>query len=234
VNKKPGRGRCCLAAWSVEQYGETRRILQSKIQKFVFVSLLNALALSMSCTLSAKPDKKSTLISLGWRSNAAYSKLLAPPVSVNGYYVRPPLGFTFQKKQILSDAKIGYQCDWHGPTRADGTRPRFVLAVFNLRPGAVSQEDAEASLNSGLDAMNTDVKHYVHTDPEHGKANGMGFVRAYWKRDPNDPDDGKRFHGFQYEYVQGATSIVIIGSDVEPHDRSTLDLLEAAALTFHK
>ena len=107
------------------------------------------------------------------------------------------------------------------------------MAVFKALPG-VTQGNAKDWLNTGLDAMSRNKWHYIHTDIENGSVNGMDFVRAYWKRDPNDPDEGKRFHGFQYQYVQGAIAITIIGNDVEPHYKSTLDLMEAAALTFHK
>ena len=209
-------------------------VLQSVIQRVLIVFLFNVLMLGVSGTSSAKPNHKSIASPSAWRSNVAYSKQLASPVSVGEYYVRPPLGFTFEKKQLTGDAKTGEQYDWHGPAGPDGTRPRFVIAIFKLRPGAINQYDVETWLSSNLEAMNKNEKHYVHTGIEQGKVNGISFARAYWKRDPNDPDDGKRFHGFQYEYQQGAISLTIIGDDVEPHYKSTLDLLEAAALTFHQ
>ena len=211
-----------------------KTILKATIRKVLFISLLNALVISTSCTISAQPNKKPSNSSLGWRSNPTYSRQLAPAVKVDSFYISPPAGFTFQKKQSQNNVKLTTEYDWRGPAGPDGTKPRLVVVIFKLLPGAVDDRTAEEQINSGLDAMSNGEKHYIHTGIEHGKVNGMSFVRAFWKRDPNDPDEGKRFHGFQYQYAQGSTSVSIIASDVEPHYKTTLDFLEAAALTFHK
>jgi len=187
-----------------------------------------------NCISSAKPSGDPTRSSSEWRSNPAYAKRLAPAVKVDVYYISPPLGFTLQKKHLRSDVSITDQYDWRGPAGADGTKPRLTIAIFKMLPGVINQKDAGEWLESGLEAMNTREKHYVHTGAEDGKVGGMSFARAYWKRDPNDPNEGRRFHGFQYQYSQSTTSISIIGDDIEPHYKSTLDLMEAAALTFHK
>lgn len=198
--------------------------------KSVFVSLLTALVISANCISAAKPIMKG----LVWRSNPAYSKQLDAKAKVENFYVSPPTGFMLRHKTIQSDTEIANQYSWTGPIRADGTQPRFTVVVHRMQPGVVDNESAKKMLKERLDSTNTAEKHYLHTNIQNGKIGGMNFVRAYWKRNPNDTDSGKRFRGFQYISSQGRTVISIVGDDVEAHYKSTLDLLEAAALTFHR
>ena len=202
-------------------------------KRILIASLLSAVVVGTSCISLAKTNAKPADSSTPWRSNPAYAKQLAAPVKVDGFYVSPPAGYVLEHKQHRTNVNIIDQYDWRG-ANPPGTKSRFTVAVFNLLPGVVNTRNAEESLDNDLNAMHSGKTPYLHTDIQHGKVGSINFVRSYWKRDPNDVAEGKMFHGFSYEYLEGDTNIRIIGEDVEPYHKSTLDLMEASALTFHK
>lgn len=186
------------------------------------------------CFTSAEPKKSASTSSADWRPNPAYLKQLVSPVKVGMYNVSPPAGFTLEHKQRQNATATEDRYTWRGNIRADGTDPKFIVSLFELKPGVTKNQTAEESLSSNLDAMHSNEKPYVHTSIQSGRVSGLSFVRAYWKRDPSDTSNGKKYHGFSYQYQQGATTIVIIGEDTEPYQKDTLDLMESAALTLHK
>jgi hypothetical protein len=200
------------------------------------MSLLSAVAISITGTGLAKTDNRPAASSTVWRSNPAYANQLAAPVKVDEFYIKPPVGYTLElnNSKYVKDGDVGDQYKWRGPAGPDGTRPSLDVVVFHVKPGFTNTLGATEHLNLGLDGMNGSNKHYIHTDTQNGTISGQNFVRAYWKRDPSDTNAGKRYHGFQYSYAQSKIFVSILGEDVEPHYKSTLDLLEASALTFHK
>lgn len=200
----------------------------------LFASLLSIVAISTTCISLAKTDRKPSTSPTTWHSNSTYANQLSEPVKVDQFYMKPPVGYALDHKQIQNSKNIADEYNWRGPAGPDGTKPRLVVAVFKLRPGFVNNQSAEKVINLGLEGLSSSTKHYVHTDIQNGKVAGLDFVRAYWKRDPNDTNEDRRFHGFQYVYSQDNLSVTIIGEDIEPHYKSTIDLLEASALTFHK
>ncbi len=221
------------STWPVTVFVKQREsTLQGTIHKVPLVFLFSVLVINTSCISSAQPNKQSAASSLTWRTNPAYAGQLASVIKVDEFRISPPAGFTLQKKQFHDSTNVGDRFDWQGRTRTDGTRPRFVVMVRKALPSVNFRQSAEEQLKHGLDSAIEN--HYIHTPIEHGKVNGMSFVRAYWKPDPRYQGKGKRYHGFQYMYSQGATTVSIVGDDVEQHYQSTHDLLESAALAFHK
>lgn len=186
------------------------------------------------CFTSAEPKKAAPTSSADWRPNPAYAKQLATPVKVGAYSVSPPVGFTLEHKQRQNATVTEERYTWKGYTRADGTEPKFIISLFQLMPGVTKNQTAEESLSSDLNAMRSGEKPYVHTSIQSGRVSSLSFVRAYWKRDPNDTAEGKKYHGFSYQHMQGPMTVVVIGEDTEPYQKDTLDLMEDAALTLHK
>jgi hypothetical protein len=169
-----------------------------------------------------------------WVSNPVYAKQLGPAVKVDNFSISPPAGYRLEKTQKKGKFNIHDEFKWVSPKRADGSTATFRVEVYNWLPGVPDDGTSEQWLTRGLGVLNKSSRNPVHSPITEGEINGMDFARAYWKENPKPSDKGPASHGFEYISSQGPILISVICGDIAPHYKSTLDLMEASALTLHE
>jgi hypothetical protein len=161
-----------------------------------------------------------------WAPDRTLLSRLAPAVSLSGFQLRPPDGYTLQK-QVHGSGRI---FTWIGPPRQDGTRPYLMVSVLTPPSGVRNRYTAEGALDMMLAGVQRRRVDWKRSAAEHGRVNGLEFVRSRWSGVERTTQ--QKMHGFSYVTVKGSTIIQISSQDVEPHEQSALRLAEAAALTF--
>jgi hypothetical protein len=121
---------------------------------------------------------------------------------------------------------------WVGRKRSDGTHPSIMVATTRLSSEQRSHLSLENALDVFLAGIEKTRKDWNRTAAERGKVNGVTFVRARWSG--TELTTEKMMHGFSYVTIDKGLLVQISSQDVEPYDKETLGLAEAAALTFVK
>jgi hypothetical protein len=158
-----------------------------------------------------------------WTPDAAYLAQLGPAKSVQGYRVRLPKDYQVEETAQGLIAQ--------GPRRSDGSAPKFVLIS-----GRLSWEEEKLSLEQGLDKFlasvkgdaNGQMKSFSQSDTEEGRIGNLTFLRTRF----TNVAGPSRTRGIAYYAHDENRYIYMMGMDTEPHDKETLPLLDATALTF--
>ena len=106
----------------------------------------------------------------------------------------------------------------------------FVLS-FGSDGGAITSHLSSAQdVAIGLRSMQRDHMNVVSAPVQSGSLNGLAFSRGYWKG--TGVRTGRRFHGLVYCQIASPNMINISAKDSEPSSRSSLPMLDAAALSL--
>ena len=201
--------------------------------KGLTVSLAGLLAVSLlgtgrSAPTQAHGGKPPPTAARVWQPDPTLFNQLGPGTHVERYFVRPPQGYSFlQNKQGALRAYL-----WKGPERQDGTSPGLFIVLATPPASARRSLTAEKALASFLQNQRHRRVNFSASPPELGVVNGIPFVRSYWRG--QDKQRGFPMHGWAYAAVDRGQLISLGSQDVDTAGRQSLDLAEAAALTFHK
>lgn len=223
----------------------------SPTNKFVFVALPLACGMSLfGCSTqsvppaaSSPPPTASVPTHTGehdrdvskdqlpdWSLSESDSNSLGSPYNVSPFEIRPPATFRFIK--YVAEAKTHY---WVGPVRADKTYPQLMVTIT-----ALSARDTNAPLANLLkDVLSGIQKHrqeWSATPAEHGKINGLSFVRSSWSgvatSAARDGLSGRAMHGVVYLSVYDNQAVQIMCQDVAPDHAEWLKQGSTAAMSF--
>ena len=169
-----------------------------------------------------------------WIASPVQAAQLAPPFQVAGplgfYTVQPPSGYTLRlAKMDAADGKSVIYT-WTGPQTEDNTAPQFVLSFGSDGGRMTSHLSSDQDVALGLRSVQRDHTRVVSAPVQSGVLNGLAFSRGYWKG--MGLRTGHRFHGLIYCQVASPNMINIYAKDSEPSSRTTLPLLNAAALSL--
>jgi hypothetical protein len=162
-----------------------------------------------------------------WTPEAAQLENLNPPLDVEGYRVRPPQGYIAVARRHGGTRSL----IWQGPSRPDGSTPKFWVMVGKLAPGEekLSLEETCSLILAGASQKMDD---YSETLGERGRIGDLTFLRLTFRgKEKARPHRG---HGVVYHAHDGQQYIHITLMDSEPHHAEVLPLLEAAARTFQR
>jgi hypothetical protein len=167
----------------------------------------------------------------GWQPTPALLKQLAAPYSLGDYTIRPPKGYDLEEKQDEQSTLILQISQWIGEKRTDDSQPVLSVFIISPQPGYHPPSDEEI-LAIFQKFIKADLKDYVQSPLTAGHIRDMDFTRAYWKG--TDRESSQAAHGFTYTAVDSRIAILIIAQDIEPYNKTTLPLVEAAAETFQR
>jgi hypothetical protein len=164
----------------------------------------------------------------GWVPTAAMLNELGPEVPIEGYRLRPPLGFNQSTRQRGQAVQHFFK----SPARADGTFATFLVGTIDIPP--TESDQPEQLMGSILAALKKEARQafpvIAHTKMESGKVNGLTFYRSYMK----GSNAGKTVEGFVYLTLEGRKVFVVTFLDLSPYVANTFKVAEAAALTCNK
>lgn len=163
-----------------------------------------------------------------WTPDRDLLSKLTEAVSILGFQVRPPKGYT-SVRQVEGRAQM---FAWQGSVRSDGTAPSLMVGIMTPPPGEASTYTLEELLDKFLAGIQRRRQHWTRTAAERGQVNGLPFVRARWSG--TETTSQRKMHGFNYVALEGQTIIHISSQDVEPHHDAALAFAETAALTFKR
>lgn len=164
-----------------------------------------------------------------WSNTESDAKTLAEPFEMAPYEIRPPADFRFIKH--LAAANTYY---WIGPVREDETYAQFSVTITEVEPKTYD------SLDNALEAVLASIRQrregWSNAPPEHGKINGVAFIRTSWDGVASSAARkglaGREMHGIVYLAIQDRRAIQIMCQDVAPGHVETLQRGKSAALTF--
>ena len=169
------------------------------------------------------PAKETTAT---WKNDASAATKLGPAEKVDGFLIDPPKGYLRVVPPGPEDTKF---TGWVSDSRADGTRAQLVVMTFTPS-GEVHQADLEPGLKALIDNMQAGRRDRKQGAYEHGSINGLPFVRTRWEA--FDTTVGRTIFAFNYLTFVRGTVVQISSQDVEPYQKSALELAEASVLTF--
>lgn len=174
-----------------------------------------------------------------WNPNSQLLEQLDSEVPILGLYaVRPPQGYSLVMKDVPTSATILHSYVWRCSPRPDGSFGGFTVIVAHLPAlRGLSAQQRRIQLNNltnvYLLAIRKFFRSWTRTLNQRGIINGIVFERSFQKG-PAAANPNLTVHGFGYDALIG-TDVIIMGSlDREPYSQDSLDLAEAAAMTFHK
>ncbi|MCI0665140.1 MAG: hypothetical protein L0220_29090 [Acidobacteria bacterium] len=164
-----------------------------------------------------------------WAPDKALADKLGALVDVEEFQLRVPK----QYQPISQPGPAGSNViAWVGTERSDGTRPYIMVGTVRLNPEQRLKLSSEQALDMFLTSIEKRRKDWNRTPAERGKVNEIPFVRAQWSG--TEVTSEKKMRGFCYVTIDNRKLVQISSQDVEPHDKETLLITEAAALTFVK
>ena len=175
-----------------------------------------------------------------WSLDAASSPYLATQFTLQGYSIRPPLGYDNKYADSLKalDAFGLNMYEWYNVANRKNASGLSIQII--RRPNLDSPREF---LNYQLKMESKDEKNFFHTNPEVGKVNNLIFARAHWTGIEQDPSGSYSKRGFFYCTTDAMKGICISGYDRVPCnsdpcnyqsiDQQALSVTEAAALSFH-
>ena len=156
---------------------------------------------------------------------------LGRPVTIGGFHLRPPVGYSLQRANLPSGLPAGSQViAWAGPPRGDGTRPQLLITIIPAPSSEAIPENLERALSVFLAAIESRRSEWKQTPVERGLVMGNEFVRSRW--DGVDIETGAKMHGVVYTGIVGNKFVELASQDLEPYHRAALALAEASILTF--
>ncbi len=180
---------------------------------------------------TTKPNKAPAKKLPVWSPTAALSARLAPEKELMGWSIRPPRDYVFLQKADGANQVYLFQ----GDERPDGSSPIIRLVIGDIL-GKDARSHSEAQiLESYLIQIHQHHDNWQSTKLETGLIRGRKFVRRRWTATTQRPDGSPAtLHGVVYLTIEGLRFYSIAAQDTEPRMKTTLPLMEAAALTYHK
>lgn len=199
--------------------------MRNKMQNLLLSALLTVLLVGFGVQPGvAQPPLKTVPV---WSTDVGQLNQLGNMETVDEFTVRPPKGFKYLKQPGLDGVPIH---GWVGETRADGTRPQFVMMTFSPSYD-VRRSDLEPALAALMAGYEAEKKDWKRGPVEHGLINGIYFVRTRWEG--FDVSLNRKLFGFSYLATVDKKIVQISSQDVEAF-QTALALAEAAAQTFNK
>jgi hypothetical protein len=166
-----------------------------------------------------------------WTPPRNFIAKLGRPITIGGFRLRPPVGYSLQRSDSPSGLPSGSQVvAWAGPPRVDGTRPQVLMTIVPVPSSEATADNLDRVLSVFLAGIESRRSEWKQTPVERGIVTGNVFVRSRW--DGVDLETGAKMHGVVYTGIVGNQVVELASQDVEPFHRAALALAEASILTF--
>jgi hypothetical protein len=165
-----------------------------------------------------------------WSLAEMDSRSLGSPYKMANFEIRPPSNFRFIK--YVAEAKTYY---WIGRVRADETYPQFMVIITEL-PADGANAPVENALSEVMGAIRQRRQDWSETPAEHGRINGLPFVRSSWSgvatNAAREGLSGRTMHGIVYLTIQNNQAVQIMCQDAASDYAEWLKLGASAAMSF--
>jgi hypothetical protein len=164
-----------------------------------------------------------------WKTNHAGLSELQEAVSVEGFSIRPPKGYSLETVFGPHESKVNV---WVGPTRADGTRGQVMVLTLAETMDELKQfklEQLLGQLVAGLRERRTDWK---QSATEKGLINGLVFLRIRWSGRGKTSE--LAMHGVVYVAIADGRLVQLSSQDVDAHYKEAFGLAESSIFTFER
>ena len=166
-----------------------------------------------------------------WTPDTALAKRLAPPMSAQGFLLRPPRGYA-RKVMPLSDHS-GTAVVWQRSSGNSSVKPTLIV-VIREAPAALREQDEDAALKGMTETMSRGMKNVTVQSPEHGRIGALPAAHVRWHGTLVTDGGGTAASGFGYSVMDGSALAVVVGLSNSQDERTQIPLLEASALTLRR
>ena len=225
-----------VAADGGHTFNETNRTAEmielTDRQRNIVISLFNS-----DCTAKVGSNKPTRLYDGLWLEkpagklspDPAMANKLAAEFDLNGYRIRPPVGWTLEEKTQGGTKSF----NWTGQRRADGSAPRFWVMVGKLSP-----MEQSATLDKGMATLQNPLRSslagYGESPFENTDMGGLKFLRMSFKGVETVGPDPLPISGIVYHTHDGAVYVHIKLIDKQQFAADSYPILETAAKTLRK
>ena len=166
-----------------------------------------------------------------WQADQSILDKLEPSENIDSYRIRVPKGY--MPVNMPSAPQPGLTTRfWRLLRRSDNSSA--VLMVV-LKKGEYTDSGAnllDRAFNAEILGVQKRLTDFQQGPIESGSISGLIFKKADFQGTPKG--ETKKAHGFCYVCLDGDTTIVIAGQDQEPHHQESLNVINAAILSFCK
>ena len=182
--------------------------------------------------VGGKPTKtKPKAVKLAaWSPKPGLSAQLASEKALFGWAIRPPKGFVATQKQDNGNQVYIFQ----GDPRQDRSAPMLWIIMGGRRQEDTNKPQDEVLLDMYLIQLHQNRDNWKATPTEYGTIQGRKFIRSRWSATEKIDDITRHLHGIVYITILNNAYIAVTLLDSDPGAKTTMDLMESSALTFHK
>ncbi len=177
-----------MPGWPITAYAQADQDAQPSIQN------------------EAKPVKEAV-----WQADPKLKRYLGRQYVLGGYSVSRPLGYTdhlVRRQGLLANY-------WQEQATASGFMPYLALALAPAPTPARKGDKkltADRLLNISTASMKRGFDDWTETEIEHGRINGISFVRIYWTG--TDRQQKRKLRGVSYVAIDDTAAISLTAQDV--------------------
>lgn len=165
-----------------------------------------------------------------WAAKPAAAARLAPEQKLFGWAIRPPRGFVYtQKADGLNQIYI-----FQGSPRANKSAPLLWVVTGDAKHVKTTRTQAEEVMDEYMIQLHQNRDDWKVTPIETGLVQGRKFLRRHWSGTEVSDGVTRRLHGIVYLTLTGTKFAAVTVADAEPDAKTSLNLMETSALTFHK
>ena len=165
-----------------------------------------------------------------WSAKPGSSARLASEKLLFGWSIRPPKGFVSTQKSDSGNQVFIFQ----GDPRPDGSAPILWVITGDRRSAPGKKPQDEVIMDVYLIQLHQNRSNWKTTPTEFGSIQGRKFIRRRWSATEETGGGARRVRGTVYLTLLGAKYAAVTMQDADPGASSTLSLMEASMLTFHK
>lgn len=204
------------------------------------VAICAAHGASLPKSAASQPDKTKAAGSQAqrdtktWRADPRLAKALAPPLAVNGYAIRLPIGF---REAVQPRGFPG------GPPPPPGETHLFTHTAIGSESAptitvaitpATSALSPDTALSADIAQIKRGLKEFTAAPIQHGALDGLPCARAAFQGLRPGPAGPIAVLGVAYAAVDGHKKIALQAEASGANCQSSLAVAEAAILTFRK
>jgi hypothetical protein len=164
-----------------------------------------------------------------WKTSQAALSALADAITVEGFSIRPPKGYSLQTRSGPHESKVNV---WVGPTRDDGTRGQVMVLTLPETAERLEQSKLEELFGELVVGLRERRTGWKQSATEKGLINGLVFLRIRWSG--RDKTTDIALHGVVYAAIAGETLVQLSSQDIDAHYQGALGLAESSIFTFER
>jgi hypothetical protein len=192
--------------------------------RFLIVVIFTLMFIGCNATETGPIRKK---VVEDWKPDAEFASKLSSRTQCCGFTIQPPVGYTRRNVAQGRQELVG----WQGPSRDNGTRSSFSIAVATPPPN-----EELPSLDIAILKLIQNIKNrrsdWQESGPSYGQIGGIDFVKKTWSG--IDLQQDVKLAGVIYVALVDGKVVQLSTQDLDPQPDDGMKLAEASIRTFGK